>query len=483
MLSSRRRTLLLAALMIAVCLGCRQTPLRGLAGWRPLKTNGTARIDQIGPPAEPPRVAATPPTEPRSEPDTGPLTAPVADDALQLGPVVPADPMELLQQLNARLTLSEDGGVIGVDLSESGVRDADLVGLTTLGTTRQMNLRGTAIGDAGLASLAAMQNLEFLGLTGTNVTDRGLESLQNLNQLRFLTLGQTHVTDAAVDVIGKLPRLEGLNLLGTEISPQGVHELGRKLPNCRIVSEHTDDVELPLPDSTRSGGGAFFVPHDHRGEQGIEEPRRLVDLNPTVEAIGSSEQKLLPLEEAVSRKALEEHAQQRLVAVLDRKLHDPDVLRAVADLYMSQQRWHEARQILRLAEPRLPADKNVAFDLAVVEARCGNYSGAFALFESVMNRGAAHYNCGVLMYESGKRSEALHEFEKALVCDPHLEPARQWLAIVKRPFGDPTAEPVSPLMSDEQIRRILNDTFPPSASPHHQVGFGARPAPAISPAR
>ena len=262
------------------------------------------------------------------------------------------------------------------------------------------------------------------------------------------------------------------------MSADAVDQLRRRLPNCRIISEHTDDVALPLPDGDR---GAFLAPGDETEDLFSPEPRRLFNPVPQRRDDQNATRQLLPLEEAVSQTVIEERAQHRLHSVLNEKLHDPEVLRAVADLYMSQQRWHEARQILRLAEPQLPADGNVAFDLAVVEARCGNFPGAFALFESTIDRASAHYNCGVLMYECGRRTDAMHEFEKALVCDPSLVPARQWLAIVKRPFHEPTAEHDSPLMSDEQIRRIMRDSFPTSPGTFRQVEFGFDAKPVVRP--
>jgi hypothetical protein len=67
------------------------------------------------------------------------------------------------------------------------------------------------------------------------VTDAGLEHLKGLTQLRTLFLGYTSVTDAGLKHLKGLTQLQSPGLTETKVTDAGIAELGKALPNCRIL--------------------------------------------------------------------------------------------------------------------------------------------------------------------------------------------------------------------------------------------------------
>jgi hypothetical protein len=95
-----------------------------------------------------------------------------------------------IEKLNGKVTRDEskpNKPVVGVNLSSTAVKDADLKGLT---------------------QLKALTNLV---LANTSVTDAGIRELKSLKALTNLTLFRSGVTEA------------------------GVADLKKSLPNCKVV--------------------------------------------------------------------------------------------------------------------------------------------------------------------------------------------------------------------------------------------------------
>jgi hypothetical protein len=65
------------------------------------------------------------------------------------------------------------------------------------------------------------------------VTDAGLKALALLN-LKSLDLDNTQVTDAGLKALVPLKTLTFLSLLGTKVTNDGVKELQKALPKCKI---------------------------------------------------------------------------------------------------------------------------------------------------------------------------------------------------------------------------------------------------------
>ena len=73
----------------------------------------------------------------------------------------------------------------------------------------QVDLTGTGVGDADLASLSKISNLKNVDLQGTQVSDEGLVHLQTISSLERVTLQRTLVTaEGAANLQKMLPKVE-----------------------------------------------------------------------------------------------------------------------------------------------------------------------------------------------------------------------------------------------------------------------------------
>lgn len=147
-----------------------------------------------------------------------------------------------------RATTPSTSGLVGLDLSETGV--TDLGPLSTLNHLHVLQLDKSAVVDlrplAGLANLreldltdsrvtditplARLTKLTVLWLLNTGVTD--VRPLAGLIELKHLSLSRTKVTD--LRPLAELTKLERLDLQGTPASEDDVKLLQARLPNLRI---------------------------------------------------------------------------------------------------------------------------------------------------------------------------------------------------------------------------------------------------------
>ena len=98
---------------------------------------------------------------------------------------------------------------------------------------------GLSVGQASddlLRKLRDLDDITFINFQSYNkVTDEGLKHLGTLTNLEYLQiLGSSAVTDAGLDHLVGLKHLRSLSLLGTQVTEEGVAELQKKLPECRI---------------------------------------------------------------------------------------------------------------------------------------------------------------------------------------------------------------------------------------------------------
>lgn len=105
--------------------------------------------------------------------------------ANQRGPITP-------EQLAALAPLADH--IKRLDLSNSGVTDADLAQLPEMPSLERLYLKDTGITDAGLANLPEMFSLTYLNLFGTAITDAGLDRLLDIVTLNEVYLSETGVT-------------------------------------------------------------------------------------------------------------------------------------------------------------------------------------------------------------------------------------------------------------------------------------------------
>jgi hypothetical protein len=141
-----------------------------------------------------------------------------------------------------RLILGDDtfGNVDGVDFNplkteNRQITDADLRHLQSFPLLDHLALKNCRqITDGGLAELSGLPNLRYLYLNDTPITDAGLVHLAGLGNLEELSLTHTQVTGPGLIQLSGLTRLDYLYLYSTRIPPDGVDEIQKALPKCRI---------------------------------------------------------------------------------------------------------------------------------------------------------------------------------------------------------------------------------------------------------
>ena len=142
---------------------------------------------------------------------------------------------EIIQRLKdegATLTLNTGGEVVGVNLTSTWVKDADLALLSSLPSLESIDLSLTRITDIGLEHLKPLTKvrhlvldhaeyftdngiahfkawrLETLNLRGTKVTSRVFDHIKTLTTLRTLDISHTEVTDSGFEELAELTNLE-----------------------------------------------------------------------------------------------------------------------------------------------------------------------------------------------------------------------------------------------------------------------------------
>ncbi|HEX3726069.1 MAG TPA: hypothetical protein VHV08_07485 [Pirellulales bacterium] len=81
-----------------------------------------------------------------------------------------------IQDLGGRVNLKRGG--YEVDLTKTGVEDADLAGLKHLPNLKNVDLQGTNVTDAGVAQLEGINTLEYVYVQRTGVTPEAVEKLR-----------------------------------------------------------------------------------------------------------------------------------------------------------------------------------------------------------------------------------------------------------------------------------------------------------------
>jgi hypothetical protein len=147
----------------------------------------------------------------------------------------PTRQIDQLKKLGARITLDDEGRIVGVNLSERKVTNDDLQHLKGLEHLQELDLTRTRITSAGLVHLKDLTNLKRLYLTDTKVDDMGMVHLQGLKNLTFAGLSGTKITDAALDDLRELKGLKKIFCLGTGVTDAGVEKLRQSMPGCEVT--------------------------------------------------------------------------------------------------------------------------------------------------------------------------------------------------------------------------------------------------------
>jgi hypothetical protein len=140
-----------------------------------------------------------------------------------------------LKRLGARITFDDQKRIIGVNLSERRITDADLVQLRGLPHLQELDLTRTRITGAGLENVKDSTALRTLFLTDTKVDDAGIAHLKGMRTLALIGLSGTKITDASLDHLRELTGLRRVFCLGTGVTETGVDKLRRALPECQIT--------------------------------------------------------------------------------------------------------------------------------------------------------------------------------------------------------------------------------------------------------
>jgi arylformamidase len=146
-----------------------------------------------------------------------------------------SEQIDKLKKLGARITLDDQNRVIGVNLGERGVTDADLVYLRGLQQLQELDLTRTRITGAGLVNVKDLTALRKLFVTDTKVDDSGVTHLKGMKTLELVGLSGTKISDSALDHLRELTRLKRIFCLGTGVTEAGVEKLRRALPECQIT--------------------------------------------------------------------------------------------------------------------------------------------------------------------------------------------------------------------------------------------------------
>ena len=121
-----------------------------------------------------------------------------------------------------------------VVLSHTCFGDTRVAALNELPRLRFLDLGDTQITDAGLVALTKPRTLTWLNLDGTDISDDGLASLNELTGLKMLSVERTRVTDTGLQRLNRLTGLERLFVHNTKVTDAGIATLKRTLPGLKV---------------------------------------------------------------------------------------------------------------------------------------------------------------------------------------------------------------------------------------------------------
>jgi len=116
-----------------------------------------------------------------------------------------------------------------------GVTKAGVEKIVQKKTIRVLKLGGSTVDDSFADIVVGMKGLKSLSLENCNVTDAGAAKLAAM-PLEELVLTQTAITNAAVKSLAKMTSLKQLSVTKTHFTKEGVEQLRKALPGCKIRS-------------------------------------------------------------------------------------------------------------------------------------------------------------------------------------------------------------------------------------------------------
>lgn len=146
--------------------------------------------------------------------------------------------------------------------------------------------------------------------------------------------------------------------------------------------------------------------------------------------------------------------------------NDPQALGAIGQFYAAEQRWGEAIQFLKNATSASPSDRAIRFNYAVALANSGNIDAALPEFTQSIGEAEAHYNIGLVLYETGDLAASEQHFARAVMINPELSEAQYWLSELR---GE---EAKSPAIAANSSGARYEELPPPRPS-SQQTGLSA----------
>ncbi|MCA9173973.1 MAG: hypothetical protein KDB14_05745 [Planctomycetales bacterium] len=124
--------------------------------------------------------------------------------------------------------------VVSLTLHGCPLTDAGIQQFAEFKNVVYLDLRSTKVTSAGIAAVSDMK-LQWLHLEHSALTDDGLQAVGSFRTLRILGLGGLPITDAGLKHLVTLKQLTHLRLGGTKVTAEGIADLQRALPKCKIM--------------------------------------------------------------------------------------------------------------------------------------------------------------------------------------------------------------------------------------------------------
>lgn len=112
--------------------------------------------------------------------------------------------------------------------------------------------------------------------------------------------------------------------------------------------------------------------------------------------------------------------------------NSPEVLDTVGQYFASVERYPQSIQLFQKAIEIDPDQKKYRYHYAVALAKSGRVNESMPHFVNAVGPAGAHYNMGRILCDQGNIEGAEEQFMQALLKDPQLREAQEWLDEVRQ---------------------------------------------------
>jgi len=159
------------------------------------------------------------------------LYLPAAVTSKGLGNLAPLRKLEYLAVVSSQF--DDDG------FEEPGTSGIDDDGMLIVGSfifLRELDLAESHVTDGGVRHLSKLKQLEEIDLhLLPGVTAESFRILAKLPKLRRVDVSDTSVDDSVLPWLAQMVDLERLGLSGSRVTSEGIEEVKRLLPKCRVT--------------------------------------------------------------------------------------------------------------------------------------------------------------------------------------------------------------------------------------------------------